>query len=887
MQKQNRPPAWLSFCLKRVTAYWDQESLLGDFAETFYWQEREKGALRARLWYVRHILKLVPACLANSIKGSFIMLKNYFKIALRIIKKHKGYSFINILGLGIGMSICVLILLFVKYELSYDAYHENSDRIYRLERQFLQADGSVRGHFGTLAPSFTPHLEEEFSEMEHIARILDAGNTRMIYGDKKFIEDRVFLVEEDIFEIFSIPLKKGDSQTALKEPRSLILSESMAHKYFGSEDPMGKQLQVRDDTLWHVTGVMEDVPANTHFHFDFLGSYITLKGEFVRGGDDYFHGTRNFSDNVTYTYMRLAEGVDVNEIKANIPAFIDRTMGTRQDADGNIIRSSQGTNILFRKVADIHLYAHSSGELEPNFDVKYIRLFTLIAVFVLVIACINFMNLSTARATQRAKEVGLRKVVGANRKSLTSQFLGESVFFSFLALILALGLVLLALPFFNSFTGRELNLGYLFNFFGILILFGVFAVTGLLAGSYPAVYLSAFKSSAILRGELTRGTKGANLRKGLVVFQFAISICLIISVSIVYRQMHFLRNVDLGFDRENIIMLPSDRTIVQRWTDIKQNLLSSPHIMEAALSKRAPTGRLNDAPGFWIEIAGEVQRNPFSMPHNRVSHGFFKTYNIELLAGRDFSLEHATDPSEAFIINETAVKRLGLISPQDAVGLRIGTFAPRKEGYVVGVAADFNYESLHNEIRPIITYIRPIEANTVSVRIAPGRTREAITFAKEIWARYNPESPLQYDFLFDRIAALYRNEARMMQMFGYFSVLAIFISCLGLFGLASFTAVRRTKEIGVRKILGASLTNIVLLLSKDFTKWVLAANIIAWPIAYFAMDSWLKNFVYRISPNWIEFILAGILTFLIALLTVSFQSFKAAACDPVESLRYE
>jgi len=785
------------------------------------------------------------------------------------------------------MSICILILLFVKYELSYDAYHEHSDHIYRMERQFLQADGSVRGHFGTLAPGFTPHLKEEFDEIEHITRILDSGNTRVIYGEKKFIEDRVFLVEAGIFEIFTIPLIKGDPKTALQEPRSLVLSESMAQKYFGSEDPMGKQLQVRDDTLWQVTGVMEDVPPNTHFHFDFLGSYITLKGAFMRRGDDYFLGTRNFSDNVTYTYMRLAAGVDVNNIRANIPSFIDRTMGTREDADGNIIKSSQGTSILLRPVTDIHLHAHSSGELEPNFDVKYIKLFTLIAVFVLIIACINFMNLSTARATQRAKEVGLRKVVGADRKILTSQFLGESIFFALLALIFALGIVLLVLPFFNSFTGRELSLGHLFNFQGILILFGVFGVTGLLAGLYPAFYLSAFKSASILRGELTRGTKGANLRKALVVFQFAISICLIIAVSIVYRQMDFLRNVDLGFDRENIIMLPSDQAIQQKWADIRQNLLSSPHILEAALSKRAPTGRLNDAPGFWVEIDGEVRRNPFGMPHNRVSHGFFKTYNIKLLAGRDFSLEHATDPSEAFIINETAVRRMGLKDPQEAIGLRIGTFAPQTEGYVIGVAADFNYESLHNEIKPIITYIRPGQANTVSVRIAPGRTQEAIAFAQEIWARYNPESPLQYDFLFDRIAALYRNETRMMQMFGYFSILAIFISCLGLFGLASFTAVRRTKEIGVRKILGASLTNIVLLLSRDFTKWVLVANIIAWPVAYFAMERWLKNFVYRISPNWTEFLLAGIIAFLIALLTVSFQSFKAAACDPVDSLRYE
>ena len=887
MRNFNRPPAFLAFLLSQINTDWDKESLVGDFEETFRWKARQGSGLRALLWYSWHILKLVPAFIYYSIYGSVIMVRNYFKIALRIIKKHKGYSFINILGLGIGMAVCVLILLFVRYELSFDTYHENSERIYRLERRWLAADGSERSGFGTLAPGFTPHLEEQFSEMEHIARVLDAGNTRVIYEDKRFIEDRLFFVEDDFFEIFSVAFVRGDPSNALTEPFSLVLTESAVRKFFGSADPMGQQLKVRDDSLYQVTGVIEDPPSNTHFHYDILASYISLKGVYVRKGDDYFLGTQNFSDNVTYTYMRLAAAADVESVQIRIPEFIDRTLGTREDADGNVIRSSQSNTIAIRPVKDIHLYAHTSGELEPNFDMKYVRLFTLVAIFVLIIACINFMNLSTARATQRAKEVGLRKVVGANRRILTSQFLGESVFFSFLALFLALVFVLVVLPFFNSFTGRDMSISYLLNPGGILILISVFLVTGVLAGLYPAVYLSAFKSASILRGELTMGTRGALLRKGLVVFQFAISICLIISVAVVYRQMNYLMKADLGFDRDNIVMLPADQVIIERWDDMRQGLLSSPHILEAALSKRAPTGRLNDAPGFWVELNGEVQRNPFSMPHNRVSHGFFRTFNIRIVAGRDFSREYATDPSEAVIINETAVRRLGLESPQEAVGLRIGTFAPSIKGHVIGVAADFNYESLHNEIRPIITYIRPDQANTASLRIAPGRTQEAIAHAKGTWARFNPESPLQYDFLFDRIAALYRNEARMMQMFGYFSLFAIFISCLGLFGLASFTASRRTKEIGVRKVLGASLSNIVYLLSREFTKWVLVANLIAWPVAYFAMNAWLKNFAYKVHPHWLEFVLAGIVTFVIALLTVSFQSFKAATCDPVKSIRYE
>ncbi len=885
--KSTRPPGFLSFLLKQVVADWESESLLGDFEETYRWKFEHSGHARAWFWYLWHILRLVPAYVSDSIYGSLIMIRNYVKIALRIIRKHKGYSFINILGLGIGMAVCVLILLFVRYELSYDAYHENADRIYRLERRWLNSDGSIRSGFGTLAPGFVPHLEEGFSELEHVARVFDSGNTRVIYGNKRFIEDRLFFADEDIFEIFSIPFLRGDPGTALQQPNSLVMTETTARKYFGTEDPLGKQMKVRDETLFQVTGIIQDCPPNTHFHYDILASYLTLKGVYIQGGDDYFHGTRNFSDNVTYVYARLAEGVGMGSVQGRIPDFIDRVMGTRQDADGNIIRASQGTTILVRPVTDIHLHSHTPGELEPNFDIKYVRLFTMVAVFVLVIACINFMNLSTARATQRAKEVGLRKVVGANRRILTTQFLGESLFFSFLSLILALAIVLAVLPFFNNFSGRDMNLTYLLDTGGVVILLGVFLLTGILAGLYPAVYISAFKSAAILRGELTHGARGAGLRKALVVFQFAISIGLIVSVGIVYRQMNYLMTADLGFQRENIVLLPADETIKSRWQDIQQNLKTDPNILEAALSKRAPTGRLNDAPGFWVEIEGEVLRNPFGMPHNRVSHDFFRTYNIRIVAGRDFSREYATDASEAFIVNEAAVRRMGLQSSEEAIGLRIGTFAPNLRGRVIGVAADFNYESLHNEIRPVITYIRPDQANTVSMRVAAGRIQEALDHAKAVWARFHPESPMQYDFLIDRIAALYRNEAKMMQMFTYFSIFAIFISCLGLFGLASFTAARRIKEIGVRKVMGASLPHIMFLLSREFIKWVLVANIIAWPVAYFTMDRWLNNFAYRIHPNWVEFAAAGILTFVIALFTVSYQSFSAATCDPVYALRYE
>jgi putative ABC transport system permease protein len=815
------------------------------------------------------------------------MLKNYIKVAWRNIVRKKGFSFINITGLAIGMTVCLLILLFVQYELSYDTYHNNAEDLYRLERQWLSADGSVRGHFASLAPSFVVFLEKEFPEIQNAVRIWPVGTTLVSVGNTHYEEKRFYFAEQDIFDVFSIPLIDGDPETALAKPDGLVISESMAKKYFRDENPIGKQMKLDQTYLFQVTGVMEDTPSNTHVYFDFLASYLALKGLQGSGERDYFHGIRNFTDNVTFAYARFMPGTDPAAVRAKIPDFMDRVLGTRKDKDGNIVRASQGNTILFRKVTDIHLHSHTSKELEANSDIRYVNLFTIIALFVLIIACINFMNLSTARATQRAREVGLRKVVGANRRRLTAQFLGESLMVSLMAIVLALVLVVVLLPAFNAFAGRDIPLRLLFNPFGLLTILGVFVLTGIVSGFYPALYLSAFRPGTILRGELTRGTRGALMRKVLVVFQFAISVALIVGVGVVYKQMRFLQNADLGFERENIVMLRADQRIIQSWQDFKQQLTSSPHILFATLSKRAPTGRLLDAPGFRTEVNGQRLTNPFTMPHNRVEYDFFKAYGMEVIAGRDFSIEFPTDANKAFILNETAVRRLGLERPEDAVGMPMWTVAPFLSGNVIGVVKDFNYESMHHEIIPIITYIQPQQANTVSIRLAAGRTQEALSDAEAVWRRFNPEYPFQYDFLDDRIAEQYRNEGRMMQMFGYFSLLAIFIACLGLFGLASFMAEKRTKEIGIRKVLGATLSNVIILLSREFTILVLVGNIIAWPLAYFAMRAWLNNFAYKTGIGWVLFVLAGFLTLVISLLTVSYQAIKAALTDPAVAIRYE
>ena len=815
------------------------------------------------------------------------MFLNYIKVAWRNMKNSPGYSFINITGLTVGMAVCLLILLFVQDELSYDNYHRHVDQVYRIQRGYLNADGSLASELCTMAPSFVGVLRNDLEGIEHIARLYGPGDTVVKVKDTSFIEERLFFAEPAVFEIFSIPLLQGDPETALNNTGSIVLSRSMVKKYFGDEDAVGKSLLLDNRFPFQVTAVMADVPANSHLHFDFLASYITLKGRFGSGDNDYFHGTRNFSDNVTLVYTRLAGGVSGQDIQARIPALLDRRFPPTEDRQGRLVKASEQIFLRFQKVKDIHLYSHTYNEFEANSDIKYVILFALIAIFILAIACINFINLATARAVRRAKEVGLRKVVGASKRTLAFQFLGESGIIAFISLVLALGLVALILPFFSRFTGRALAVAEILSPTGILILFGVLLFAGLTAGLYPAIYIASFRPAAILKGTLTRGRGGAVLRQALVVFQFSLSIALIFCVIVIYRQMSFMRNADLGFDRQNIILIPADREIINRWQGVKTALLRDNAIRAVTLSKRAPTGRLLDAPGFQVEVNGRQIRSTFNMPHNRVEHDFFKTYGIKVIAGRDFSTQYPTDVNEAFILNETAVRRLGFKSPMEAVGTPMQVFAPNKAGRVIGVVRDFNYESLHRQIVPIVTYIAVPQANTFSLRIAPGSLPKAIKHVKGVFDRFHPGVPLKYEFLNDRLARLYRNEARMMEMFGYFSLLAIFIGCLGLFGLAAFTAEMRTKEIGVRKVLGASVPNIFFLLSREFTRWVAAANLIAWPVAFFAMRLWLKNFAYRTTIGVVPFILSAALALLIACLTVSYQSVRAAVTNPVQALRYE
>jgi putative ABC transport system permease protein len=813
------------------------------------------------------------------------MFKNYLITTWRSLLRSKGFSVLNIAGLAVGLAVCFLILLFVRAETSYDGYHEGVDRLYRVQRAWLDSDGSIGSEFSTLAPGFVPFLRTDFPEIEKAARIWGPGDMVVKSGDKVFTEPRLFFADPEIFDVLTLPLIQGEPAEVLGEVGYVVVSRTTAHKYFGAENPVGRSLVLpafnNRDLL--VSGVMEDMPFNSHVHFDFLASYATLGGLQGSGADDYFLGTRNFSDNVTGVYIRLAENARLPEILARIPAFIDKCLPARTDEQGRLVKTSSGQTLHFQKVKDIHLFSHTRAEYEPNGDIRTVRLFTVIALFILAIACVNFVNLSTARGARRAREVGLRKVVGAARRMLAVQFLGESFLITLISLVLSAGLMSLALPAFGRFIGYPFRIGHLFSGAGPVILLGGLLVTALAAGLYPALY----NPSAILRGELTQGTRGTTLRKSLVVFQFAISIALIFSVTVIARQTRFVRTADLGYDRDNIICIPVERKLSARWTDFKTELLRETSIRGATLSKRAPSGRLLDAPGFWAEVKGERVRNTVGMPHNRVEHDFFKTYGMTIVAGRDFSVDIPSDATEAFILNETAVQRLGFESPEAAVGAPFGTFAPNRNGRVIGVVRDFNYESLHRRIVPIVTYIAPFQANTLSLRIAPGSLGRVMRHVQTVFDAYYPSGAVSYEFLSGRLAALYRLEERTMRMFFFFGLLAVAIGCLGLVGLAAYSAERRTREIGIRKVLGASAAGIAGLLSREFTRWVVLANLVAWPAAYFGMTKWLQSFAYRISIGVWPFVFSGALALVIALATVSYQAVRSARSDPVQALRYQ
>jgi putative ABC transport system permease protein len=804
------------------------------------------------------------------------LIKNYLKIALRNLLKFKAYSFINIFGLAIGIAACMMILLYIRDELSYDKYNAKADQIYR-----IHTFGKLAGNEINIAVSPPPlgeTLVRDYPEVVQYTRLLPNKTMLIRYKDNVFNESNFFWADSTVFDVFTIPFIEGDPKTALNQPHTVVLTEKLAKKYFGKEDPMDKIMKFEDGTPYTVKGVVQNCPPNAHFHYDIFASIASLGL-----GDTPYWISNNF-----YTYIVLRKGVPGSELEAKLPGFAEKYAGPQLKelfgASWEELRKSDNIyEFHMQPLTDIHLNSHLDYELEPNSDIKYVYIFSIIALFILLIACINFMNLSTARSAVRSKEVGIRKVLGSNKTQLVKQFLSESILLTFIAVVIAIALVEIFLPSFNTLAGKDLHTSYFNNFITIPVLVLVVIIVGLIAGSYPAFFLSSFRPVTVLKGNLNH-IGGSWLRSGLVVFQFAISIILFIGTFIIYGQLKYVQDKNLGFDREHVLVVTRAWALENQSQTFKNELMNNTHIVSASNTDNLP-GRLFGQTVFKPEDSQSPQQ--YILAIMSTDYDFAKTMKLKLAEGRYFSREHASD-SLTVVINESAAKLMGI---KDPVGKRVilqgRTNDESMVFTVIGVLKDFNFESLHQKIRPLAIFLNKGQTAYLPVRIRPADVAGSVSFVEKEWKKFVPNKPFEYFFLDEDFNKLYQSEQKTGEIFSVFSVLAIFIACLGLFGLAAFTAERRTKEIGIRKVLGASIPGIVILLSKEFTKWVLVANIIAWPLAYYFMNNWLQNFAYRIDPGWGTFLLSAVIALFIALLTVSFQAIKVAVANPVNALRNE
>ena len=811
------------------------------------------------------------------------MIKNYLIIAIRNLIKHKLFSFINMLGLAIGITCCILIILFVNYENSYDKYNEKANRIYRVVTSALMGNTKINSMYSS-AVTFSKLLSD-FPEVETGVKLLKIKTTPVLLGNKSFYESKIFAADNTFYDVFTIPLLHGDPKTALIEPNCIILSRDKALKYFGKTDVVGEYITInlpygKGNVNLKISGVSEIMPENSHFHYDMLISLTT----FPRMLSNPEWWANNF-----ISYLILKEGTSKFDFdnkliafnKKYMNAFNQKYMGEKSYDDWTA-KGNYWTYYL-QPVTNIHLNSHLDEELEPNGNSTYTYIFSVIGIIVLLIACINFINLSTARSSLRAREVGLRKVVGSSKNNLIFQFLLESTMISIFATIISLMMVEILLPYYREFVQKPIYINYLENISIVpgLILLGLFI--GIISGLYPAFVLSSFKPVVVLKKNLVQKSNKINFRNILVLFQFVTSIFLIAGTLFVYLQLRYLQNKNLGFDKEQVLVIKNSNLIKQNMPTFKEVLKNNSSIAEVSSSTSIP------GTPFYNHLFRTDGIEPFQLSIGVCDYNYQKTLKFEMLNGRFFSKEFPTD-SYGVILNEQAVKLLGW---DDPLGKSINYSFNNWRDYfhIVGVVKDFHYESLHEKIRPMALFLSGgyfrWEDNYISVRVKTGNSSEIIKFIENKWDAFASGVPIEYSFLNEDYNNLYINEKQTEQLLAIFSLLAIIIACLGLLGLASYIVGIRTKEIGIRKVLGASVSGIVLSLSTEFIKWVILANIIAWPIAGFALSKWLQNFAYRIDLNWWVFILSGGIALMTALATVGFQVIKAATANPVEPLRYE
>jgi putative ABC transport system permease protein len=794
------------------------------------------------------------------------MIKNYLKIAWRNLWRHWSFSTINIIGLAVGMTACFLIFMYVRFELSYDKFNQNFKQIYRLNTD-IKAPNEVL-HWSSASAPMGPALQADYPDVQSYVRIFGYG---YLVQSKlnKFQENNLAFVDPSIFKIFSFPLLEGDPNTALNAPYSVVLTQTMAKKYFGNEDALGKSLLLDGKHPVSVTGICKDVPDNSHFNFDMLISVSTMEKLKLMN----FQEWGNFSN---YTYLLLRPGANPDALQAKLHAFLTRHISADLRSKG------YNYELFIEPLSKVYMDTFRGAPVNGSMSNVYI--FSVIAIFILVIACINFINLTTARASERAKEVGIRKVVGAGKEQLTAQFLGESVIISLISFVFAVLMSWLLLPLFNQLAGKTVAHN-IFEHGYIFILFLMSIAIGLIAGTYPALVLTGFKITAILKGRFNTSIKGIFLRKGLVVVQFTVSIVLIVGTIIVYNQLHYMRNQSLGFNKDQMLVIDfsGDSTVQSQTETIKNQLKDIPGVMNVSASSTAPG---NGNPVAYTQAenrSGAMQSLNLNMYD--VDFDFVPQYGMRVIAGRAFSTAYSSDSTKAFMINETAAKQLGYASANDAIGKHFTQWG--RDGKIIGVLKDFNFAGLQQTIKPLNFRINPHNLNIFTVKIAGGNIPATISSIQDKWKTIAPERPLVYSFLDENFNKQYSTEERFGKLFLYFAVLAIFISCLGLLGLASYSTLQRTREIGIRKVLGATVPMIVNMLSREFLLLVFIAALVAFPVSWYGMHKWLEDFAYKINIGWWIFGVAGLLAVMIALTTVSFQAIRAALANPIKSLRSE
>jgi putative ABC transport system permease protein len=818
------------------------------------------------------------------------MLRNYLKIAWRNLMKSKIFSFINIVGLSVGLTCCMLIAVYLYNEVSYDKYHKNIDQLYQLATTFVK-DGKEDKTPNTPAP-MAAAMKQEFPEIAGTTRLLALfadDKTLLQYKEgkaepKSFYETKGFLADASFFKLFTYNFIEGDPATALKEPNTIVLKEEIARKLFGNQPALNKVIHVNSNTNgefdFKVSGVYEpfDKPSQIDARF-----FMSIPGGFMEQFEK--QQTDMVSNNMFNTFFLLKPGADAKKLEAKFPAFVDKYMGTGLKAAGFYKKQ------FLIPVKDLHLYSGMSNDISSSGTVSstYLYILASIALFTLLIACINFMNLSTARSSKRSAEVGIRKVLGAEKKSLVKQFLGESLLMSMIAFVIAFGITQLLLPAFSHVAGRNLSLDFSGQWVIIAGFFLLSVITGLLAGSYPAFYLSSFQPAKVLKGRFTNSLSAVALRKGLVIFQFIISVVLIIASVVITKQMRYLRSSDLGFTKDQQIVIPLRSTAAKNiYASLKNDIKVNPQVENTGATLYYP-GIVNPSDmGLYKE--GKTVNDAKDVHTNWVDESLLQTLGVKPVAGRLFSKDFPSDTSQRMILNEEAIKQLGFRSPQEAVGGKVA-FDWRGESYtwiIVGVVKDFHYQDLHEPIAPYAFQLnnRPFY-NYLIVHSKAANVSSLLNSIQASWHKLNPNEPFEYSFLDEDFQKNYEAESRLAAIVGYFTAIAILISCLGLFGLATFSAEQRTKEIGVRKVLGASITGIVALLSKDFLKLVAISIVIASPVAWWVMNKWLQDFAYRTNINWTVFVITTVTALLIALITISFQAIRAAVSNPVKSLRTE